>query len=72
MFSLLDSRSIGVELDGLIGLFTEVAGSGFFMVLLVNFVIFWNLLNVLVLDIFNDHAYAQRNYWHHKLSMIFT
>ena len=44
----------------------DVAGSGFLIVLLVKFVIFWNLSNVFVLDIFYVHAYEQMNYWHHS------
>ena len=72
MLGLLDSHSLVVELTGLIGHFTDVAGSGFLIVLLVKFVIFWNLLNVLVLDIFYVHAYEQMNYWHHSQSTIFT
>ena len=58
VFSLLDSHSLVVELIGLIGHFTDVIGSGFFLVLLVKFVIFGNLLDVLVLDMFYVHVYV--------------
>ena len=68
MLGLLDSCSLVVELVGLIGHFMDVAGSGFLIVLLVKFVIFWNLLSLFVLDIFFDHAYEQMNYWHHSQS----
>ena len=56
MLGLLDSHPLVVELVGLISCFMDVAGSGFLIVLLVKFVIFWNLLNVFVLDIFYVHA----------------
>ena len=72
MLGLLDSRSLVVELVGLIGHFMDVAGSGFLIVLLVKFVIFWNLLNVFLLDIFYVHAYEQMNYWLQSQSTIFT